>query len=114
MKNIDAFTLKCSDKIHQAGGVAAPLGGQILSEILPYLEIEQGNPEEIQLRNEITVPNLISVTVEEAKRILKDYKLEMYINNSQEETNNSSVIINQIPQEGVTVYEGSTIYVDAN
>lgn len=30
----------CSDKIHQGGGVAAPLGGQILNEVLPYLGIE--------------------------------------------------------------------------
>ena len=29
----------CSDKIHQGGGVAAPVGGQIFSEILPYLEV---------------------------------------------------------------------------
>ena len=26
---------------HQGGGVAAPVGGQIFSEILPYLEIEK-------------------------------------------------------------------------
>ena len=28
---------------HQGGGVAAPVGGQILSEVLPYLEINQDN-----------------------------------------------------------------------
>ena len=28
-----------SDKIHQGGGVAAPVGGQIFSEIWPYLEV---------------------------------------------------------------------------
>jgi hypothetical protein len=32
-----SFTL-CSDKIHPGGGVAAPVGGKILSEVLPYLE----------------------------------------------------------------------------
>ena len=30
-----------SDKIHQGGGVAAPIGGQIFNEILPYLEINK-------------------------------------------------------------------------
>lgn len=28
---------------HQGGGVAAPIGGQILSEVLPYLEIQKTN-----------------------------------------------------------------------
>ncbi len=31
---------------HQGGGVAAPVGGQILSEILPYLEVNKNNEEE--------------------------------------------------------------------
>ena len=33
---------------HQGGGVAAPLGGQIFSEILPYLEIPQTKTEETE------------------------------------------------------------------
>ena len=37
----------CSDKIHQGGGVAAPVGGQIFSEILPYLEVTQGNEDKV-------------------------------------------------------------------
>ena len=36
----------CSDKIHQGGGVAAPVGGQIFSEVLPYLELEKTVEEE--------------------------------------------------------------------
>lgn len=33
---------------HQGGGVAAPVGGQIFSEILPYLEVTQGNEDEVE------------------------------------------------------------------
>ena len=33
---------------HQGGGVAAPVGGKVFSEILPYLEVNQGNKDEIQ------------------------------------------------------------------
>ena len=32
---------------HQGGGVAAPVGGQIFSEILPYLEVTQGNEDKV-------------------------------------------------------------------
>lgn len=33
---------------HQGGGVAAPVGGQIFSEILPYLEVTQGNEDKVE------------------------------------------------------------------
>ena len=33
---------------HQGGGVAAPVGGQIFSEVLPYLEVNKVNQDEIQ------------------------------------------------------------------
>lgn len=32
---------------HQGGGVAAPVGGQIFSEILPYLKVTQGNEDKV-------------------------------------------------------------------
>lgn len=49
----------CSDKIHQGGGVAAPVGGKILNEVLPYLEVQKEQVEEdIQ---EIEVPNLVRI-----------------------------------------------------
>ena len=38
----------CGDKIHQGGGVAAPVGGQIFSEVLPYLEVTQGNEDVVK------------------------------------------------------------------
>ena len=47
----------CSDKMHQAGGVAAPVGGQIFSEILPYLEVNQGNEEEVEVIEEMGTPD---------------------------------------------------------
>lgn len=102
-----------SDKLYQGGGIAAPLGGQILSEVLPYLEVKQGNPGEIELRNEITVPDVTGESISEARKILKEYKLEIYIKNYYEgldEENN--VVTNQVPQAGINVYEGSYVYVD--
>lgn len=98
---------------HQGGGVAAPLGGQILSEVLPYLEVVQGNEDEIELKNEITVPDITGKSIEEAEKILKDYKLEIRINNEVEEMDKQNTFVDsQIPQAGITVYEGSCIYVN--
>ena len=98
---------------HQGGGVAAPLGGQILSEVLPYMEVKQEKPEEIELKNQITVPDITGKTISEGKKILKEYKLEIYINNYMEELDEENItIIQQIPQSGISVYEGSCVYVD--
>lgn len=93
--------------------MAAPLGGQILSEVLQYLEVKQGKPEEIELKNEITIPDIIGKTISEAKKILKEHKLEIYINNYSEEIDEEKItIIKQVPQAGVNVYEGSYVYVN--
>ena len=98
---------------HQGGGVAAPLGGQILSEILPYLEVEQGNPEEVELKNEITVPDITGKTIAEARKILKEYKLEIYIKDSYDGLDEENTVVsNQVPEAGINVYEGSYVYID--
>ena len=98
---------------HQGGGVAAPLGGQILSEVLPYLEVKQGKPEEVELKNEITIPDITGKTISEAKKTLQEYKLEIYIKDYYEWLDEENTIVNnQVPQAGINVYEGSYVYVD--
>lgn len=98
---------------HQGGGVAAPVGGQILSEVLPYLEVEQGNQDEVEERIEISTPDVTGKTIEEAQKILKENGLEMKINNEYEGMDKSTTIIaNQLPQAGIQTYSGSCVYVD--
>ena len=56
---------------HQGGGVAAPIGGQVFSEILPYLEVNQGNTEEVEEVEQIETPDIVGKTIKEAESILK-------------------------------------------
>ncbi len=101
----------CSDKIHQAGGVAAPVGGQIFSEILPYLEVNQGNAEEIETIEEIQVPDLVGKTLEEALKIAKENEVELVFENDIEELDKKTVRIReQTPKAGITIKKGSKIY----
>ena len=98
---------------HQGGGVAAPVGGQIFSEILPYLEVnkqvlEDGEEEVI---NQIQVPDVMGKTLEEAKQILKENNLEMYLENEEVDMENTYVK-NQIPSSGITVNEQSKVVVE--
>lgn len=102
----------CSDKIHQGGGVAAPVGGQVFSEILPYLEVNQGNEEEIEKVEQVKVPDIIGKTISEAEKILKENSLELSIENAPEELDKENTIIKeQTPKAGITVNEGNKIYV---
>ena len=98
---------------HQGGGVAAPVGGQVFSEVLPYLQVNQGNQDEVEQKVETKVPDITNKTIEEAEKILKETNLQLKINNEQEGMDKQNTIINnQIPQSGITVYEGSCVYVD--
>ena len=98
---------------HQGGGVAAPVGGQIFSEILPYLEVNKQvlEEDEEEIIDQIQVPDIMGKTLEEAKQILKENNLEMYLENEEVDMENTYVK-NQIPSSGITVNEQSKVVVE--
>lgn len=97
---------------HQGGGVAAPVGGQIFSEVLPYLEASQENKEEVEEKEQIQVPNIEGKTIKEAEKILKENKLEIEIQNAPENLDKENILVSeQTPKEGVMVNEESKIFV---
>ena len=97
---------------HQGGGVAAPVGGQIFSEILPYLEVNQGNAEEVENIEEIQAPDLLEKTLEEAQKIAKENEIELVIENEAEDLDKqNNTVKEQIPKAGITIKKGSKIYV---
>ena len=96
---------------HQGGGVAAPLGGKIFSEILPYLEVSQGNQEEIEVVNQIKVPELTGISIKEAKQLAKENNINLVIENEPEELDEENTIIKeQTPKAGITINEGTNVY----
>ena len=96
---------------HQGGGVAAPIGGKIFSEILPYLEVSQGNQEEIEVVNQIKVPELTGISIKEAKQLAKENNINLVIENEPEELDEENTIIKeQTPKAGITINEGTNVY----
>lgn len=96
---------------HQGGGVAAPVGGQVLSEILPYLEVNQGNQEEVEKIEEIQAPDLVGETIETAEKIAQENGVELVIENETEDMDKQNAIVKeQTPKPGITIKEGSKIY----
>ncbi len=98
---------------HQGGGVAAPVGGQIFSEILPYLEVNKQvlEGEEEEVINQVQVPDVMGKSLEEARQILKESNLEMYLENEEIDMENTYVK-NQIPSSGITVNEQSKVVIE--
>ena len=97
---------------HQGGGVAAPVGGQVFSEILPYLEVSQGNQDEIEQVEQVQVPNVEGLSIKEAEKMVKEFGLELNIENDSEELDKENIIVTeQTPKEGITVNKGSKVYI---
>ena len=93
--------------------MAAPVGGQVFSEILPYLEVSKGNQDEIEEIEEVTVPNIIGMSIKEAEKNIKKLDLELEIENNDEELDKENIIVlKQLPAEGITVNKRSKVYIE--
>lgn len=92
--------------------MAAPVGGQVFSEILPYLEVNQGNQDEVEQLEQIQVPNIEGLSIKEAEKSVKELGLELNIENDSEELDKgNTVVTEQTPKEGITVNKGSKVYI---
>lgn len=120
----------CVAKITQAGGVAAPIGSQVFGEILPYLEVKKDN-EEGEEKQEVEVPNLIGMSLKEAKQALTDLGLEIEVKENEvseqakedgtdqnaesgtdgENNTTKDVITKQLPKAGIRIKQGTSIIV---
>ena len=96
---------------HQGGGVAAPIASQVLGEVLPYLEITKDNQTEENIKTEVTVPNVVGMTISEAEKDLKEVGLELDLDIEGEINKKEVIIKEQLPKYGIKVYEGTKISV---
>ena len=95
---------------HQGGGVAAPVGGQIFSEVLPYLEVTKTSTEE-ETVEQVQTPDVLGKTLKEAEKILKESGLEANFENLTEDIDKENTYIKeQTPSAGIVVNKGSKIY----
>lgn len=98
--------------------MAAPVGGQIFSEILPYLEINkenvenEDNIEDSEEVKQVEVPDIIGKNISEAKKVLKENDLQLKIKNEEVINNEELCIKNQVPQAGTVINAKSSIMVE--
>lgn len=92
--------------------MAAPVGGQIFSEVLPYLEVSKGNAEEVEVVEEIEAPDLVGKTLEEASKMAKESEVELVIEKEEEELDKQNTIVKeQVPKAGIIIKKESKVYV---
>lgn len=91
--------------------MAAPIASQVLGEVLPYLEVSKDNEKEEDIKEEVTVPNIVGKTVEEAEKILKEVDLGIDLD-SEEIDKKETVIKEQLPKAGIKIYKKTKIVVN--
>lgn len=97
---------------HGGGGVAAPVASQILTEVLPYLEVSKDNISSEDIKMNVDVPNVVGLTYKEAKKALRDVGLEITLRNEETEVLDDYVISKQVPNSGVQILEGGNVIVE--
>lgn len=97
---------------HGGGGVAAPVASNILTEVLPYLEVSRDNISQEDIRVNVEVPNVIGLKYKEAKKVLEDAGLCITLRNEENVDFDEFIVGNQVPGKGVEILEGGSVIVD--
>ncbi len=92
--------------------MGAPVGGQILSEVLPYLELEKDNLAEEDIKKEVEIPDVVGLTIEEAKKKLQETNLGINYKAGENIIEKEAIVTKQIPTSGLKIYEGTEIIVE--
>lgn len=88
--------------IYISGGqMAAPVVGNMLADILPYMGIEPEQQEGGE--NDVTVPMLVELSLSQAEERLKDSSLEYRI------IGQGSTVTGQLPAAGTSIASGSQV-----
>ncbi len=88
---------------YYGGAVAAPVGSKVMAQILPYLGYEPQYSEEELKKLSVTVPNVVDMTVEEAKGIINSAGLSYRV------VGVGDTVTNQTPSAASTVYKNGTV-----
>jgi len=94
---------------HSGGMLAAPVAGNLMEEILDYLRIEREYTEmdrKLMLK-EVSVPEVRSLTLADARKKLENYELNHVVEGEYKE--DDAIIMEQTPKPNSSVPSGSTV-----
>jgi stage V sporulation protein D (sporulation-specific penicillin-binding protein) len=85
------------------GAIAAPVVARVFEDILPYLGVEAVYTEEESSREEISVPSMIGLSVEEAEQQLEELGLDYTVVGDAETVND------QAPEAGIALQSANSV-----
>lgn len=91
--------------------MAAPIGSQVLGEVLPYLEVKKDNTSKEDIKKEVKVPNVVGMTISEAKKELEKLNLGIDYGETNEDVS-EKIITKQTPINGIEIYEGTNVIIE--
>ena len=83
---------------------------------MPYLEVNQGNQDEVEVIEEVVVPNITGLSIKETEKVLKDAGLEISVEGLTEDNKETidkenTIIKEQTPTEGIKINKGNKVFV---
>lgn len=73
--------------------------------------MQKDNLSEEDVKKQVEVPNLVGMTLKEAKTTLEKMKLGINYESSDEDISNK-IITNQTPTDGIKVFEGANVIIE--
>lgn len=96
---------------HQGGQVAGPVVSQILSEVLPYLDIasstDSHSNDSSNIYNTTSLPDVTNMTTAKAKEVLEKSGFNVQISG---EVDSSTLVMEQTPKAGVKLLDGANVF----
>lgn len=91
---------------YYAGQIVAPLANELFTDIFNYMNSEISKDDIDSIVKEIVIPEIRGLSVNEAKKVLKEYNLSYNMEGS------GSIITDVKPYPGYTIKENSKINID--
>ncbi len=88
---------------YYGGTIAAPVGGQILAEILPYLGVDPQYTEDELASMAIKIPSVVGQKIDAAKTVIKNQKLSYKVIGS------GDTVIKQFPSSTESIYSDGIV-----
>lgn len=101
---------------HQGGQVCGPVVSQILSEVLPSIDIISSNTSSLENNNPYStssLPDVRTMSISQARKAIKNAGFNVNINSTEDE---STIITDQTPKPGTSLIKGANVflYTEAN
>ena len=93
---------------HQGGTLAGPVVRQMLSEILPYLNVPSTSTNNSTDEDLIMVPDIRNKTITEAKKALEESGFKVVVSSNSDP--NTELVADQTPKPGISLSKNSIIF----